>query len=213
MGLFDIFKSIFRGGAIKNLAKKAVKGVKNLFTGGGSKVVKGIKRGGTKVVRGIKKTKAQVKEIPKAVGKAKQLAKSGALASQSAKDKTKILGTFINNQLKKAGKTALTKDASERLAKKLSKNLVPVLRKQAKDKSFKKILANARKNETWTRWLGRNASKLSREGRQVASNLAREAGENLAVDQTLSMGAKLGIGLGSSAVGSAVTAGVVSGTN
>jgi len=212
MGFFDVFKSIFRGGAIKNLGKKAVKGIKGLFTKGGSKVVKGLKRGGTKVVRGVKKTKAQAKAIPETITKGKELYKLTKTMNRPLKERISMTKTFMKNNLSKVGKKALKEDGLERLASKLQKNVIPLVKLKAKDATFKKLLKNSRSNEGWLSWFGRNGNKLGRQTKGLVQNIIREGGENLAVDATMGLGQKLLVGTATAGVSAGATAGIVKGT-
>jgi len=212
MGFFDVFKSIFRGGAVKNLGKKAVKGIKGLFTKGGSKVAKGLKRGGVKVVRGLKKTKAQAKAIPETITKGKELYKLTKTMNRPLKERVSMTKTFMKNNLNKVGKEALRKDGLERLATKLQKNVIPVVKLRAKDATLKKLLKNSRAGESWSKWLGRNGSKLGSQAKGLVQTIIREGGENLAVDATLGLGQKLLVGTATAGVSAGATAGIVEGT-
>ena len=212
MGFFDVFKSIFRGGAIKNIGKKAVKGIKGLFTKGGSKVVKGIKRGGVKVVRGVKKTKAQVKAIPETITRAKALNKQAKRFTMSNKERKGIVMDFIKKNMKDVGNKALREDGLERLASKLQKNIIPLVKLRAKDSALKNLIKNSRKNEGWLKWLNRNGNKIGRQSKALVQNIIREGGENLAVDASMGLGQKLLVGTATTAVSSGVTAGIVEGT-
>ena len=212
MGFFDIFKSIFRGGAIKNIGKKAVKGIKGLFTKGGSKIAKGLKRGGVKVVRGVKKTKAQAKAIPETLTKGKELYKLTKTMNRPLKERISMTKTFINNNLNKVGKEALRADGLERLANKLQKNVIPVVKLRAKDATLKNLIKNSRKNEGWAKWFGRNGNKLSSQAKGLVQNIIREGGENLAVDATMGLGQKLLVGTATAGVSAGATAGIVEGT-
>jgi len=212
MGFFDVFKSIFRGGAIKNIGKKAVKGIKGLFTKGGSKVVKGIKRGGVKVVRGVKKTKAQVKAIPETITRAKALNKQAKRFTMSNKERKGIVMDFIKKNMKDVGNKALREDGLERLASKLQKNIIPLVKLRAKDSALKNLIKNSRKNEGWLKWLNRNGNKLGRQSKALVQNIIREGGENLAVDASMGLGQKLLVGTATTATSAGVTAGIVEGT-
>jgi len=212
MGFFDVFKSIFRGGAIKNIGKKAVKGIKGLFTKGGSKVVKGIKRGGVKVVRGVKKTKAQVKAIPETITRAKALNKQAKRFTMSNKERKGIVMDFIKKNMKDVGNKALREDGLERLANKLQKNIIPLVKLRAKDATLKNLIKNSRKNEGWLKWLNRNGNKLGRQSKALVQNIIREGGENLAVDATMGLGQKLLVGTATAGVSAGATAGIVKGT-
>ena len=197
--LSSLAGSILKGGIIKNLGKGAIKGLK----GSAGKIVKGIKRQGVKAVRGIKKGTAQIKEIPEALSKAKQL--SGAFKNMPLKNQITNLSRVFNNQLKEAGKKALSADSAERL----SKSLLNVVKKAKVNKTLNTLLKNARKNETWGSWLGRNANKLGSNSKNLIQRVAREAGENVVVDKSLSTLGKVGLGLGSSTIAAVTTAVIV----
>ena len=200
MGLFSsIGGSILRGGLMKSLGKGIIKGLK----GSGKKIVKGIKRQGVNIVRKGKKTTAQIKELPSAISRGKQL--SGAFKNMPLKDRITNVARVINNQLEKAGKSALSLDSAERL----SKSLGQVVKKAKVNKALNTLLKNARKNETWGSWLSRNASKLGGESKALIERVAREGAENLAVDKGLGLGAKLALGLGGTAVSGAVSGAVI----
>jgi len=194
--LSSLAGSILKGGLIKNLGKGAIKGLK----GSAGKIVKGIKRQGVKAVRGVKKGVAQIKELPSAISKGKQL--SGAFKNMPLKDRITNVSKVINNQLKQAGQKALSKDSAERL----SKSLVNVVKKAKVNKALNTLLKNARKNESWGSWIGRNANKLGTNSKNLIQRVAREGAENIAVDKSLSTLGKVGLGLGGSAVAGATTA-------
>jgi hypothetical protein len=200
MGLFSsLAGSILRGGILKNLGKGAIKGLK----GSAGKLVKGVKRQGVNIVRKGKKAIAQVKELPSAISRGKQL--SGAFKNMPLKTRISNVAKVINNQLEKAGKSALSKDAGERLAKSLGQ----VVKKAKVNKTLNTLLRNARKNESWRGWLGRNASKLGGDSKALIQRVAREAGENIAVDRGLGLGAKVALGVGGTAVSGAVSGAVI----
>lgn len=209
MGFFDFLKPIVRGGIFKKLGSKIVKGVKSLFGKGGSKIVKGVKRGGTKITRGVKKTKAQIKAIPETVKKGKDLFKLTGTMTRPLKERISITKTFVKNNLKSAGKEALKRDGLERFAKTLQKNVVPLVKLQAKDKTFAKLLKNSRANEGWLAWLGRNGSKLSSNAKSAVNNIIREGAENIAVDKTMTLGGKLLLAGTSAAATAGTTAAIV----
>ena len=200
MGLLSsLAGSILRGGLLKQLGKGAIKGLK----GSAGKLVKGIKRQGVNIVRKGKKTVAQVKELPSAISRGKQL--SGAFKNMPLKDRIVNVSRVINNQLEKAGKSALSKDSAERLAKSLGQ----VVKKAKVNKTLNTLLRNARKNETWGSWLGRNANKLGSNSKNLIQRVAREAGENIAVERGLGLGAKVALGVGGTAVSGAVSGAVI----
>lgn len=212
MGFFDVFKSIFRGGAVKNLGKKAVKGIKGLFTKGGSKVAKGLKRGGVKVVRGVKKTKAQVKAIPETISRAKALNKQAKRFTMSKKERRGIVTDFIKKNMKDVGKEALRKDGLERFADKLGKNVMKVRNLRAKNATFRKLLDNSKRGESYWDWGLRNTGKLIGKAKDLVETVIREGGENLAVDATMSLAGKLAVGTATAGASAGVTAGIVKGT-
>ena len=196
--LSSLAGSILKGGIIKNLGKGAIKGLK----GSAGKIFKGVKRQGVRAVRGIKKGTAQIKEIPEALSKTKQLA--GAFKNMPLKNQITNLSRVFNNQLKQAGQKALSQDSAERL----SKSLLNVVKKAKVNKTLNTLLKNARKNETWSSWLGRNANKLGSNSKNLIQRIAREGAENIAVDKSLSTLGKLGLGLGGATI-SGITSAVI----
>ncbi len=168
-----------------------------------NQIAKGIKRQGVNIVRKGKKTVAQIKELPSAISTGKQL--SGAFKNMPLKNRIVNVAKVINNQLEKAGKSALSKDAGERLAKSLGQ----VVKKAKVNKSLNTLLRNARKNETWGSWLGRNANKLGSNSKNLIQRVAREGAENIAVDKGLGLGAKVALGVGGTAISGAVSGAVI----
>lgn len=195
MGFFsNIGKSIVKGGAVKAVGRNIVKGIK----GGGGKLIKGLKRQAPKIVRGIKSGSAQVKALPTAIREAAVIGKSlpkGFGTSNTAR----VMLNKVSQNLAKASKGALNKDAAERLAKKLAKNLAD----KKKAKVLKDILKNSRAAETWGQYIARNA-KL---GAGLARSVAQGGAENIAIDKSINLvGKALG---GLAAGGGAVATGVL----
>ena len=197
--LSSLAGSVLRGGILKQLGKGAVKGIKGSI----GKIAKGVKRQGVNIVRKGKKALAQIKELPSAISRGKQL--SGAFKNMPLKTRISNVAKVINNQLERAGKSALSKDAGERLAKSLGQ----VVKKAKVNKSLNTLLRNARKNETWGSWLGRNANKLGGNSKNLIQRVAREGAENLALDKGLGLGAKVALGVGGTAVSGAVSGAVI----
>jgi len=190
----NIGKSIVKGGAVKQVVKGAVKGLKR----GGGKLIKGLKRQGPKIVRGIKSASAQTRALPTALTEAATIGKSlpkGFGTSNTAR----VMLNKVSQNLSKASKGALNKDAAERLAQKLAKNLAD----KKKAKVLKDILKNSRANETWGQYIARNA-KL---GAGLARSIGQEGAENIAIDKSINLvGKALG---GLAAGGGAVATGVL----
>ncbi len=189
----NIGKSIVKGGAVKQVLKSAVKGIK----GGGGKALKGLKGQLPKIVRGIKSGSAQTKALPTAVREAVAIGKAlpkGFGTSNTAR----VMLNKVSQNLAKASKGALNKDAAERLAKKLAKNLAD----KKKAKVLKDILKNSRAAETWGSYIARNA-KL---GAGLARSVAQGGAENIAIDKSINLVGKAlgGLGAGAGAVGAGV---------
>lgn len=195
MSIFSsIGSSIIKGGAVKQAIRGATKGIK----ASGGKIVKGLKRGIPAVVRGVKSGSAQTRALPTALREAVNIGKSlpkGFGTSNTAR----VMLNKVSQNLAKASKGALNKDAAERLATKLAKNLAD----KKKAKVLKDILKNSRAAETWGQYIARNA-KL---GAGLARSIGREGAENIAIDKSISL---VGKGLGGLGAGAgAVTAGVL----
>ena len=145
----NIGKSIVSGGAVKAVGKNVVKGIK----GGAGKVVKGIKRKlAPQLVRGIKSSSAQTQALPTAIREAVVIGKK-LPAGFGTSNTARVMLNKVSQNLAKASKGALNKDAAERLAKKLAKNLAD----KKKAKVLRDILKNARAGEKWGEYMARNA--------------------------------------------------------
>ncbi len=190
----NIGKSIVKGGAVKQVLKSAVKGIK----GGGGKALKGLKSQLPKMVRGIKSGSAQTKALPTAIREAVAIGKAlpkGFGTSNTAR----VMLNKVSQDLAKASKGALNKDAAERLAKKLAKNLAD----KRKAKVLKDILKNARAKEKWGEYFARNIKV----GAGLARNLVQGGAENIAIDKSIDIVGKALAGL--TAGGGAVATGVL----
>lgn len=169
--LGGIAKSIIRGGAVKQLIKTGVKGIKS----GAGKIIKGLKSSGVKTTRGLKSGSAQVKAFPGAVSEGLGFIKTLPPGFGTG-NTIQVFKNVVARDLAKASKTALSKDAAERLSTRLAKTLTSKQQSQA----LRQILKNARAGETWGNYLGRMGNR--------AGNLTREliqgGAENIAIDQT-----------------------------
>jgi len=174
----NIGKSIVKGGAVKAVGRNVIKGIK----GGAGKVAKGLKSQAPRLIRGIKSGSAQTRALPTAIREAFTIAKA----------LPKGFGTS------NTARVMLNKDAAERLAKKLAKNLAD----KRKAKVLKDILKNSRAAETWGSYIARNA-KL---GAGLARSVAQGGAENIAIDKSINLVGKAlgGLGAGAGAVGAGV---------
>lgn len=190
----NIGSSIVKGGAVKQVVRGAVKGLKR----GGGKVIKGLKSQAPKIIRGIKSASAQTRALPTALREAAAIGKAlpkGFGTSNTAR----VMLNKVSQNLAKASKGALNKDAAERLAQKLAKNLAD----KKKAKVLKDILKNSRAAETWGQYIARNA-KL---GAGLARSIGQGGAENIAIDKSINLvGKALG---GLAAGGGAVATGVL----
>lgn len=194
MSLFSsIGKSIVRGGLVKGAGRAAVRGLKR----GTGKVVKGVKSTMPKIVRGIKSGTAQLRALPTALKEAVEIG-SKLPKGFGTGNTMRVAINKISQNLSKASKTALSKDSAERLSNKLAKALVD--KKQSK--VLKDILKNARKNETWKSYLGRNVNV----GKDWIRGAVRGGAENIAIDKSISIAGKALAGVATT--GASVGAGV-----
>jgi len=189
----NIGKSIVKGGAVKAVGRNVIKGIK----GGAGKVAKGLKSQAPRLIRGIKSGSAQTRALPTAIREAFTIAKAlpkGFGTSNTAR----VMLNKVSQNLAKASKGALNKDAAERLAKKLAKNLAD----KRKAKVLKDILKNSRAAETWGSYIARNA-KL---GAGLARSVAQGGAENIAIDKSINLVGKAlgGLGAGAGEVGDGV---------
>ena len=164
-------KSIVRGGAVKALVKKAVKGLK----GGIGKIIKGAKSSSVKTTRGLKSGAAQAAALPEAVsggfGFVKTLPKGFGTGNT-----LQVFKNVVARDLAKASRTALSQDSAQRLAAKFAK----VMTNKNQGKVLRQILKNARANETWGQYLKR----MGRKGGVLTQELIQGGAENVAIDQT-----------------------------
>ena len=195
--LGDIVESAVRGGAVK----QAVKGIKS----GAVQAAKGLKKkSGQVAVRGIKSNIAKVKATPTAIREAVAIGRA-LPAGFGTSNTTRVMINKLSQNLAKASKGALNKDAAERLAKKLAKNLAD----NKKAKVLKDILKNSRAGETWGKYLARKVSA----GAGLVKSVAQGGAENVAIDKSISLASKvLAAGVGGVATG-ATTAAVINRTN
>tara|TARA_R100000664_G_C2740325_1_gene128930 strand:+ start:709 stop:1380 length:672 start_codon:yes stop_codon:yes gene_type:complete len=218
--LGSIGGSILRGGLIKGLGRKLVKGLSR----GAGKIAKGIKRGAIKASRGFKRLGAQIKSLPDSFTRAKAAAfpkkpqvmgitKKGkvmitkAPVGRTTSEKVETFFKQFSRWQTRSGKRALSKDSAERLAGPLGKLMA---RKQQKS-ALNNLVKNARAGETWGAWASRNASKLAGKSKDLVNNIIKEGGSNIVVDQSVKYAGRAGLGLGTAAVSGAVTAGIVEG--
>ncbi len=195
MSIFSsVAKSIARGGVVKAIGKATVKGLKS----GTGKVVKGVKRNIPKIVRGAKSGSAQLRELPTALKEAVEI---GAKLPKGfgTSNTIRVAVNKISQNLAKASKTALSKDAAERLSAKLAKGLT----NKQQSKVLKDILKNARANETWGQYLGRGANV----GKDWIKSAVRGSAENVAIDKSISIAGKALAGVATT--GTAVGTGVI----
>ena len=194
MSLFSsIAKSVIRGGLVKGVGRAAIKGLKR----GTGKVVKGVKSSMPKIVRGVKSGTAQVRALPTALKEAVEIS-SKLPKGFGASNTMRVAINKISQNLSKASKTALSKDSVERLSSKLAKALTD--KKQSK--VLKNILKNARKNETWKSYLGRNVNV----GKDWIKSAVRCSAENVAIDKSISIAGRALAGVATT--GASVGAGV-----
>tara|TARA_R100001591_G_C4295982_1_gene169033 strand:+ start:12 stop:683 length:672 start_codon:yes stop_codon:yes gene_type:complete len=210
--------SIIRGGLIKGLGRKLVKGIAR----GATKITKGIKRGAIKATRGFKRLGAQIKALPDSFTRAKGAAfpKKPQVMGITKKGKVMITKAPVGRSFKeqvetffkqfsrwqtRAGKKALSKDSAERLAQPLGK----LIARQQQKSALNNILKNARAGETWGAWASRNAGKLAGKSKDLVKNIIKEGGSNIAVDQSLKYAGRAGLGVATSATTAGITAGIV----
>lgn len=189
----NIGKSLIRGGLIK-------KGIKAIGKG----LTKGFKRGGMKAVRGIKSGAAQARALPSAVSSGVAFARTLPKGFGTS-NTLRVLQNSIGRDLAKASKTALNKDAVERLSARMAK--IATNRKQST--ALRNILKNARANETYGAYFKRMGNRAG----NLVKGLVREGGENLVIDKTVSTLAKATAGLATAAGGAAIGAKIAGGKN
>jgi hypothetical protein len=201
--LGNVIESAIRGGAIKSAvketAKAAVKGIKR----SGGVVKKAIKSSAIPVVRGIKGGSATTKALPAAISRSAELAslvvKKPQIFGGSRTAGAKMVLKQISNDLAKASKGALNKDAAARLARRLTRGLKGIKDKATRSKTtqiLKDLLKQARKNETWSQLAKRKGKDFGGTVKNVVNSFVKEGAENIAVDKSISAVAKVLAGIG-----------------
>jgi len=188
--------SAIRGGLVKGAFKAVGKGIKT----GAGKTVKGVKSSMPKIVRGIKSGTAQVRALPKAVKEAFTIA-SKLPKGFGVGNTMRVAVNKISQNLAKASKGALNKDAAARLSAKLAKGLT----NKKQSKVLRDILKNARANETWAQYIKRGAGV----GKDWIKGAVRGGAENVAIDKSISIAGKALGGL--AGAGATIGAGVAIG--
>jgi len=216
--LSSIGGSILRGGLVKNLGKKLVKGISR----GAGKIVKGVKRGATKASLGVKRLGAQIKALPDSFKRAKAAAfpkkpqvmgitKKGkvmitkAPVGRSFKEKVSTFFKQLTRWQKRAGDKLVKKEQAQRLAKVLN-NIYPANKLTSK---WKNLTAKLKPGETWLQAGKRRLFDAVSGGKKLLNTALKEGAENIAVDQTLKMAGAVGLGLGGAAVAGAATGAVI----
>ena len=208
----DLAPSIIRGKAVK----ETVKGLK----AGAKQAIKGFKRQGVpKIVRGLKSKLAKVKALPSALYRGGELIKATQQLGVTKTQAFHLLSEQLGKDLAKASKTALSKDAAERLASKLIMGVRESRKSKGNEKIrklLKEILKQARKNESWGQLAARKANGTVQLGGKAANyvrGLLRGGAENIAIDKSISLAEKaLAAGVGGVATG-ATTAAIINRTN
>ncbi len=210
--LSEVVPSIIRGKAVK----ETVKG----FKAGTKEAIKGFKRQGLpRIVRGIKSKLAKVKALPSALYRGGELIKATRQLGVTKTQAFHLLSEQLGKDLAKASKTALSKDAAERLAEKLIMGVRESRKSRGNEKvkkMLKEILKEARANETWKQLAARKAKgtvNLGKRASNYVGGLLRGGAENIAIDKSISLAEKaLAAGIGGVATG-ATTAAIINRTN
>jgi hypothetical protein len=191
--------SVVRGGVIKEAFKSAGRGIKSL----GKSAIKGVKSLVGKGSRGTKQLKAEVKSLPTGVERVGTMITRNpdAWAKSTPYEKYRMVIDRVNKVRLDAGKKALKEAKQEDLVKLLQKTTTTI----KANKSLKKILQNARKDETW----GQMRDRLTGQAKKLFGGLAQGGMENVAIDQTMQLLGKGALGLGGGVVAGATTAAIM----
>lgn len=216
--LSSIGGSILRGGLIKNLGKKIAKGVVR----GAGKITKGIKRGATKTSLGFKRLGAQIKALPDSIKRATASAfpkkpqvmgitKKGkvmitkAPVGRSFKEKVSTFFKQLTRWQKRAGDKLVKREQAQRLSKVLNE-IYPA---NKLTKKWQNLTAKLKPNETWLQAGKRGLFNAVEGGKKLLNTALKEGAENIAVDQTLKIAGRAGLGLATSATTAGITAGII----
>tara|TARA_R110002020_G_scaffold141773_2_gene313495 strand:- start:423 stop:1103 length:681 start_codon:yes stop_codon:yes gene_type:complete len=191
----DLAESVVRGGIIKKGIKAA-----------GEALKKGFKRGGIRTVRGLKSSGAIARALPGALvesGSGARAARSyfGAAAFNN-RDVMREFSRILGENLSLAGTRALNADALQRVINRL----VKIGSSKQQSAVLRTILQNARKNETWAKYLARNANSLSSGAKALVQSIIREGGENIIIDKTATSLLKATAGISTAATGAVIGA-------
>ena len=192
----DLAKSVFRGGIIKKGIKAA-----------GEALRKGFSRGGIRTIRGIKSSGAIAKALPGAVVGAGQSAYLLSRLPGLSGNSLSLFSSYLSKSLAKASSRALNADALQRVVNRL----VKISTNKQQSAVLKTILKNARANETWAKYLARNAGSLGSGAMSVINSIIREGGENIIIDKTATSLAKAAAGVATATAGAVVGAKIAGG--
>jgi len=174
--LGKVVKGIVRGGLVKKAIKEIGKVIPKIST-------KGVKRTMQTTTRGIKSTTAQAGALPGALyeaGGAIRASRTYWGSAFNSKDAIRQFSEVISANLSRASRKALNADTTQRLGRTLSR----IGLDKGKAKAFKKLLQNAKANETWGQIWFRTGKKIVGKPRKVITDMLRGGAENLAIDET-----------------------------
>tara|TARA_R110000803_G_scaffold166002_2_gene229381 strand:+ start:324 stop:944 length:621 start_codon:yes stop_codon:yes gene_type:complete len=174
--LGKVVKGIVRGGLVKKVVKEVSKALPKVFR-------KGVKRTMQTTTRGVKSTAAQARALPGAIYEAGGSVRSARMfwgGAFNSKDAVREFSRVIGVNLSKASKKALNTDTTQRLGRTLSR----IGLDKGKSRAFKKLLQNAKANETWGQLWFRTGKKWVGKPKKVITDMLRGGAENLAIDET-----------------------------
>lgn len=168
--------SVVRGGLIKKAVKEVAKALPKVFR-------KGVKRTAQTTTRGIKSGTAQARALPGALYEAGSSVRQARIFFGDAfnsKDAVREFSRVIGDNLSRASKKALSADTTQRLGRTLSR----IGLDKGKSRAFKKLLQNAKANETWFNYSLRNGKSLVGKPRKIVMDMIRGGAENIAIDES-----------------------------
>jgi len=196
----DLAESVVRGGIIKKGIKAA-----------GEFLRKGFKRGGIRTIRGLKSSGAIARALPGALVESGSGARAArqyfGAAAFNSRDTLREFSRILGENLSLAGTRALNADALQRVVNRL----VKIGSSKQQSAVLRTILNNARANETWAKYLARNANSLGSSAVSLINSIIREGGENIIIDKTATSLLRATAGVTTAATGAVIGAKIAGG--
>ena len=191
----DLAESVVRGGIIKKGIKAA-----------GEALRKGFSRGGIRTIRGIKSSGAIARALPGALVESGSGARAArqyfGAAAFNNRDTLREFSRILGENLSLAGTRALNADALQRVVNRL----VKIGSSKQQSAVLRTILKNARANETWAKYLARNANSLGSSAVSLINSIIKEGGENIIIDKTATSLLRATAGVSTAATGAVIGA-------